>query len=119
MKPETRLTNKIMAELRKHGGWWMKVHGSAFQKAGVPDIIGCYRGRFVALEVKLPSSDSRLSLMQRVTLTKLRQASAASYVVRSTLAASRVLDLIDAELVAQGTIGNEPNDDGVSDSRQP
>jgi Holliday junction resolvase len=30
------------------------MHGSGWQGAGRPDLIGCYRGRFVAIEVKRP-----------------------------------------------------------------
>jgi Holliday junction resolvase len=42
-----------MTWLKADGGWWMKIHGSPFQLAGVPDIIGCYKGHFVAIEVKV------------------------------------------------------------------
>lgn len=98
MKPETRLTNKILKELRAKGGWWMKVHGSASQQQGVPDIIGCYRGLFVAMEVKLPASSSTLSVYQRHTLSRLRQAQASAYVVRSSEAALKILGSIDSTL---------------------
>ena len=32
----------------------MKVHGSMYQKAGVPDILACVNSIFVAIEVKRP-----------------------------------------------------------------
>ena len=38
--------------------WWFKVHGGPYQKAGVPDIVACVSGRFVALEVKRPGNRS-------------------------------------------------------------
>jgi len=38
--------------------WWFKVHGGPFQRAGVPDIVACVSGRFVALEVKRPGNRS-------------------------------------------------------------
>ena len=55
-KPETSLVRKIMTRLGAEGGWWMKVHGSIFQASGIPDIIGCYKGRFVGIEVKMPGN---------------------------------------------------------------
>jgi len=54
-KPETILVGHMMDRLEAEGGWWMKIHGSIFQWAGVPDIIGCWKGRFVAIEAKMPS----------------------------------------------------------------
>ena len=32
--------------------YFFKVWGGGFQKAGIPDIIACINGRFVAIEVK-------------------------------------------------------------------
>lgn len=100
MKPETRLTNRILKELRLEGGFWFKVHGGPMQESGIPDIIGCYMGRFVALEVKLPNSDSKLSLRQRAKLHSIRHSGGYPYVVRSTLDALRVTSAIRKELDA-------------------
>ena len=52
MQPETRFKIRI----RKHldeipKSWWFKVQLRALR--GIPDIIGCVRGRFVALELKV------------------------------------------------------------------
>jgi hypothetical protein len=33
-------------------GWWFKVWGGGFQRAGIPDIICNINGHFVAIEVK-------------------------------------------------------------------
>jgi VRR-NUC domain. len=54
-QPEGRLVGKILDFLRaNYPGWWEKIHGSVFQSRGVPDIIGCYRGRFISIEAKMP-----------------------------------------------------------------
>jgi hypothetical protein len=102
MKPETRLTNRIRGALKDHGGWWVKIHGSAFQTAGVPDLVGCYRGRFVGLEVKLPDDRSKLSKVQGVMLLRIRNAGGVAKVVRSTEAALQVVREIDRELDNDG-----------------
>jgi hypothetical protein len=52
---ESAIVGRIQKRLKETGGWFIKVHGGAFQAAGVPDIIGCLSGRFVAFEVKRPS----------------------------------------------------------------
>lgn len=36
--------------------WWFKVHSNGVQSPGIPDIVGCYRGRFFFLEVKRPNT---------------------------------------------------------------
>lgn len=69
-KPETNLVKKIMVWLEADGGWWMKVHGSPFQKAGVPDIIGCYKGRFTGIEVKMPGNKPTLIQEKMIELLK-------------------------------------------------
>lgn len=49
---EKQVENKIKKWLEQNNHWYFKVHGGAFQKTGVPDIIACVKGKFVAIEVK-------------------------------------------------------------------
>ncbi|ULG73188.1 VRR-NUC domain-containing protein [Macrococcus brunensis] len=52
---EKKIERQIIAYLESLDAWVFKVHGgSQFQRAGVPDIIACVNGRFVAVEVKRP-----------------------------------------------------------------
>lgn len=55
-KPETKLVQKILLRLRAEGGKWSKIHGDPYQEAGISDILGCYKGRFIAIEVKCPGN---------------------------------------------------------------
>jgi penicillin-binding protein-related factor A (putative recombinase) len=34
--------------------WYFKVAGGPLQRSGIPDIIGVYKGKFFAIEVKRP-----------------------------------------------------------------
>ena len=45
-----------MEALVKYGGFYIKIHGGMFQRAGIPDIIGVRKGRFIAIEVKTPDN---------------------------------------------------------------
>jgi hypothetical protein len=47
---ESQLQAKLLKALKPYG-WFYKA--SDRFRAGVPDIIGCYRGKFVALELKI------------------------------------------------------------------
>lgn len=53
--PETTLKNKARTLFKSYGKdlWWFKVLGSEGQKSGVPDCVGCLRGKFFAVELKV------------------------------------------------------------------
>lgn len=56
-KPETRLQSRIQKALKDKYGkdiWLAKIYVGPFQQAGIPDLLCCVRGTFVALEVKMP-----------------------------------------------------------------
>ena len=52
MQPEYRIVQNIKKLIKSRGGWCVKIHGGPYQDAGTPDILACYRGRFIAIEVK-------------------------------------------------------------------
>jgi hypothetical protein len=53
-KPETKFGDKVDRYLQAKGGTWLNVHGGPMQKSGWPDRIGCYKGRFIGIELKTP-----------------------------------------------------------------
>lgn len=52
MQPEYRIVQNIKKLIRARGGWCVKIHGGPYQDAGTPDILACYKGYFIAIEVK-------------------------------------------------------------------
>lgn len=50
---ETKLQRSIQKYLVDIGAYEFKVHGSAYMKAGIPDIIACYNGLFIGIECKV------------------------------------------------------------------
>lgn len=68
--------------IKPFGGYWLNFHGGdPYMPRGIPDIIGCYRGRFVALEVKRPGEQPRA--IQVVALKALKRAGAITAIVHS------------------------------------
>lgn len=53
------------------GGLWIKIHGGMFQMAGIPDLIGCLRGRFYGIEVKLPGKEKTLTVIQKAFIKQI------------------------------------------------
>jgi Holliday junction resolvase len=84
-KPESRLSSRIIKTLRAEAPepcWFAKIPGTAFS-AGLPDIIGCVRGRFIAVEVKMPGRENTLTARQAAVLDLLEHAGARVGVVTS------------------------------------
>lgn len=53
MTPETKLKNEVRKYLKGVPGlWFVKTASTAGLKVGTPDFLICYRGRFVAIELK-------------------------------------------------------------------
>lgn len=90
-KPESRLQRRIRRAITdEFGGWYFKVHGGPFQAAGVPDIVGCIAGFFVAIEVKMPNT-GKMSPTQRATIKKIKKTNGIAFVAVSEEEAVRKL----------------------------
>jgi Holliday junction resolvase len=100
-KPETRLQKKIADRLRDRGAWVGKIHGNIYS-AGIPDLLGCYRGRFFALEVKTPENKKGATELQEAQLRRIREAGGLGYVIRSVDAADSLIDKIDKQEAEDG-----------------
>lgn len=98
-QPEARLQRKIQAALKSRGAWCFKIHGGPTMMAGLPDLIMCYRGQFIGLEVKMP--EGVVSAIQKRRIQEIRDAGGSAYVVRSVASAVRVLERVDRALDSQ------------------
>ena len=58
-----------------------KEHGGMYGTAGIPDIIACVNGRFVAAEVK--TEIGKTTALQDATIRKINSAGGTAVVVRS------------------------------------
>lgn len=50
--PESKVKQKVVAVLREHDAYYFFPVMNGYGRAGIPDIVACYRGRFVAIECK-------------------------------------------------------------------
>lgn len=91
---ESRTVKKILDALRKRGGFWNKTHGNPMVTKGLPDIIGCYRARYVAFEVKRDALKKPTKL-QRYKLEEIARAGGVARTISSVEEALRILDRID------------------------
>lgn len=70
---------KYLATLPETFAW--KENGGQYGTAGIPDIIVCHRGRFIALEAKVGKNQP--TKLQAVTIEQIRKAGGTAAVVRS------------------------------------
>ena len=92
---ESKLSREIMTKLRLEGAFCFKVHGSEFMMAGLPDIIGVYRGYFFAFETKMPTDRGNTSPRQVRVHELIRAAGGLCRVICSAAEALRYLSEID------------------------
>jgi hypothetical protein len=71
-----------------------KEHGGMYGTAGLPDIICCYRGRFIGFEVK--TSSGRLSKLQEITIAKIKDAMGEAFKVTSVEEVKGILENLNA-----------------------
>lgn len=64
--------------------------------AGLPDIIGCYLGRFVAFEVKRSASEKPTAL-QLYMMEKIKAAGGDTALIYTPEMAEAILDRIDGD----------------------
>lgn len=95
-QPESRLQRKIQVAAKARGAFVFKIHGGPTMMVGLPDLIMCYRGQFVAMEVKMP--DGVTSKIQERRHAEIDDAGGHAFVVRSVQDAERALDKVDEVL---------------------
>ena len=93
---ESVLQKKTLAALRARGGWWQRKSGhSPYESSSVPDIYGCYRGRFVAFELKRPGARRGTTRTQELTLIAIGAAEGVAYSITSLEEVITILNTID------------------------
>ena len=79
MKEKT-ITNQILKHLKSLPECYaFKEHGGLYGTSGIPDIIVCYKGKFLAFEVK--TEKGKLSKLQEITIAKIQKAKGMAFKV--------------------------------------
>ena len=81
MKQEAMIQAEILRYLRSLGTLCWVIKAAICNERGVPDLLCCYRGRFVAFEVKQPSGN--LTKLQEATIQRIKDAKGKAYKVSS------------------------------------
>jgi hypothetical protein len=96
--PETKVKKKVKAILESLGAYYTMPVAGVFGRSGVPDILCCLHGRFVAIECK--ANGGKTTRLQDSNLTAIAQAGGIALVVDETSISSLGADLL--KLVSGG-----------------
>ena len=96
MKSEQDIQSDILKYLKSVGAYTIKV--SAATKAGIPDIICCYKGRFIAIEVKRPDTKNNVSPLQVANITMIINAQGEAIVAWDKEMVKTFINNIDKEI---------------------
>lgn len=95
---ETQLTSQIKNYLTSIGAYNEKIFGGGYQASGVPDLIVCYKGLFVAIEVKSPTGKGRASDIQKLKIRKIRESGGIAFVTDNIQDVMHIINCIDHDL---------------------
>lgn len=93
MANETAFVATIKRYLKERGAYCEKIWGGGFQSAGIPDIIGCYRGYFIGIEAKV--GNNKPSEIQKAKIKMINNAGGFARVVWNLDEVKELLDNID------------------------
>ena len=81
MGAEKNFENKVKKYLQKIGAFYFKYWGGGIYTVnGIPDLICCYKGKFIALEIK--SKTGVASEIQEFQMNKIRSSGGVAMVLR-------------------------------------
>jgi len=79
MTPEAKVKKEVKLVLDELGAYHFLPLMGGFGRAGVPDIIGCYKGYFFAIECKAGSNTT--TALQDRELEKIRKAGGVAIII--------------------------------------
>lgn len=92
MTPEGRVKDAVKKLLKERGIWYFMPASNGFGKVGIPDIICCCDGKFLAIETKAPGKINNTTPNQNMRIEEIRAAKGWALVVDD---AEQVKDFLD------------------------
>tara|TARA_X000001388_G_C2166893_1_gene98314 strand:- start:72 stop:497 length:426 start_codon:yes stop_codon:yes gene_type:complete len=79
MTPESKVKRAVTKHLKNMGAYYFYPVTGGYGKSGVPDIVGCYKGRFFGLECKAGSN--KPTALQQKSLRDIAESGGISSVI--------------------------------------
>lgn len=82
MTPEGRVKAKVKRILDALGCWHFSPQSGIYGVSGIPDLVGCYKGKFFAIECK--AGKNTTTALQDKAIEQIRAAGGVAIVVNET-----------------------------------
>ena len=92
--PESKVKAKVTKQLRELGAYYFFPATGGYGKGGVPDIVGCYQGKFFGIECK--AGRNKATPLQLKNLQEISDAGGLSWIVNE----DNVLDVSNHLLIS-------------------
>jgi len=79
LTPERKVKQQVVALLKEAGAYYFFPSANGLGRSGIPDIIVCYRGRFVGIECK--AGKGQTTALQERELKRIREAGGVALVI--------------------------------------
>ena len=77
--PEGKVKDKVVKILKQYGVYYFFPVAGGFGMSGIPDIICCHNGRFIAIECK--AGKNKTTALQDAHLARIRAAGGVAVVI--------------------------------------
>ena len=81
MTPEGKVKAEVKKLLKLYAAWSFMPVSAGYGAHGIPDIIACYRGVFIAIECKAPGKRTNVTPLQIRQLTGISEAGGLALIV--------------------------------------
>ena len=79
--PEGKVKARIKDYLNNLGVWHFSPPANGFGRSGIPDLVCCFQGRFIGIEVKAPGKRTNTTTMQDREIASINAAGGTALVV--------------------------------------
>ena len=90
--PEAKVKRKVADALKKLGAYYFYPVTGGYGKSGVPDIVGCYEGRFFGIECK--AGKGKVTALQARNLEEIAAAGGIAAVINED-SVHKVTDILN------------------------
>lgn len=96
--PEKKVKDMVVEILKSRGAYYFYPVTGGFGRSGIPDIVGCYRGIFIAIECK--AGKNKPTALQIAEMAKIDKAGGVSMWVNENdiYVVEEALKLIDEDM---------------------
>lgn len=80
--PEKKIKQKVCAKLKELGAYYFYASTGGYGASGVPDIVACYKGKFIGIECK--ANGNKATALQQKHLREISMQQGVSLIIDET-----------------------------------